>query len=86
MYANVSSCSAVMRPCGILTRSICVAAALALAVDAVVQAEDAERVLVDAAVEVLGDGALEDVELFGDDRFEWSGREIADVDRHAAAP
>ena len=62
------------------------AAALALAVDAVVQAEDAERVLVDAAVEVLGDGALEDVELFGDDRFEWAGREIADVDRHAAAP
>ena len=57
-------------------------AALALAVDAVVQAEDAERVLVDAAVEVLGDGALEDVELLGDDRFEWAGREIADVDRH----
>ena len=62
------------------------APALTLPVDAVVQPEDAERVLVDAAVEVLRDGALEDVELFGDDRFEWAGREIADVDRHEAAP
>jgi len=25
-------------------------------------------------------------QCFGDDRFEWSGREIADVDRHEAAP
>ena len=50
-----------------------VAAALALAVDAVIQSEDAEGVLVDAAVEVLGGGVLEDVELFGDDRVEGSG-------------
>ncbi len=63
-----------------------VPAALALSVDAVIQPEDAERVLVDPSVEVVGDGAFEDVELVGDDRFELSGREIADVDRHRAAP
>ena len=62
------------------------APALTLAVHAVIQAEDAEGVLVDAAVEVLGDRAFEDVELFCDDRFERTGREIADVDRHKAAP
>ena len=50
-----------------------VVAALALAVDALVQAEDAEHVLVDAAVEVLRDGALVRVELLGDDRVEDSG-------------
>ena len=63
-----------------------VAAALTLAVHAVIQPEDAEGVLVDPAVEVFARGALEDVELFGDDRFERTGREIADVDRHKAAP
>jgi hypothetical protein len=29
---------------------------------------------------------LVDVELFGDYRFQLAGREIADVDRHEAAP
>ena len=82
MYANVSSCSARDAAVRDLDPQHLVVAALALAVDAVVQAEDAERVLVDSAVEVLGDGVLEDVELFGDDRIEWTGREIADVDRH----
>ena len=63
-----------------------IAPALTLPVHTEIQAEDAEGVLVDAPVEVFGDGALEDVELFGDDRFERTGREIADVDRHKAAP
>ena len=52
----------------------------------VVLAAEPLYVLVDTAVEILGDGALEDVELLGDDRFERAGREIADVDRHTAAP
>ena len=63
-----------------------VVAALALAVDALVQAEDAEHVFVDPAVEVLADGALVDVELLGDHRVEDSGGQLADVDRHKAAP
>ena len=50
-----------------------VVAALALAVDALVEAEDAEHVLVDAAVEVLADRALVGVELLGDHRVEDSG-------------
>ncbi len=82
----MSRCSAVDAAVRDLDAQHLGAAALALAVDAVVQAEDPEGVLVDTAVEVLGDGALEDVELVGDDRFERAGREIADVDRHAAAP
>ena len=61
-------------------------AALALAVDAVVQPEDAEDVLVDAAVEVLGDGVLEDVELVGDDRVERPSWSSSDVDRHGESP
>ena len=63
-----------------------VVAALALAVDALVQAEDPEDVFVDPPVEVLADGALVGVELLGDGRVEDSVGQLAYVDRHAAAP
>ena len=62
-----------------------VVAALALAVHAVVQPEHAEDVLVDAAVEVLLQRALEDVELVGDDRVEGTSLQFADVDRHGSS-
>ncbi len=57
-----------------------VVAALALAVDALVQAEDAEGVVVDLAGEVPGDAVLEAVELVLDDGVEREGAELADVD------
>ena len=50
-----------------------VVAALALAVDAVVQAEDAEDVLVDSPSRYSPTVRSIDVELFGDDRVEDSG-------------
>ncbi len=59
-----------------------VAAALALPVDAVVQPEDAEDVLVDPAVEVLGEGVFVGVELFGYCRLERPGLELSDIYRH----
>jgi len=49
-------------------------------------AEDAKHILVDPAVEVFTDGLLVDVELFRDQRVEDSGGQLADVDRHEAAP
>ena len=63
-----------------------VAAALTLAVDAVVQPEDAVGVFVDATVEILGGGVLEDVELLGDDRVERPHLELSHVDRHGESP
>ena len=85
MYANISSCSGVTRAVRDLDPEHLVVAALALAVDAVVQPEHAEDVLVDAAVEVLLQRALEDVELFGDDRVEGTSLQFADVDRHGSS-
>ena len=55
MWASMSSCSGVMRAVGHLDPHHLVVAALALAVDAVVQAEDAEDVLVELAGEVAGE-------------------------------
>src|SRR5262249_39465879 len=63
-----------------------VVAALTLAVDALVEPEHPEHVLVDAPVEVFLDGALERVELLGDHRVEGSVGQLAYVDRHRAAP
>ena len=52
MWANMSSCSAVIEPYGHLHPHHLVVAALALAVDPVVQAEDPEGVLLEVAREV----------------------------------
>ena len=57
-------------------------AALALAVDALVQAEDAEDVVVDLAREVAADAFLEAVDLVGDHGVERAGSQRAHVDRH----
>jgi hypothetical protein len=86
MYANVSSCSGGDPAVRDLHAQHLVVAALALAVDAVVQTEHPEGVLVDTAVEVLVHGALEDVELFADHRVEGASLQIADVNRHTTAP
>ena len=63
MWPNMSSCSAVIDAVGDLDPHHLVVAALALAVDAVVQAEDPEDVLVDLTGEVGGDGALEPLDV-----------------------
>ena len=63
-----SSCSGVMRAGGQLDAHHLVGAALALAVDAVVQAHHPEHVFADLAGQVLGDGTLEPLDvalLFG---------------------
>ncbi len=59
-----------------------VVAALALPVDALVQAEHPEDVFVDLARQVLADGFPEARELVVDLGIERSGSEVADVDRH----
>ncbi len=60
-----------------------VVAALALAVDALVQAEDAEGVVVDLAGEVARDAVLEAVELGGDLGVEGTDGERSEVGGHA---
>ena len=57
-------------------------AALALAVDALVQAEHAEHVVVDLAREVAVDAVLEVDELVLDLGVEGLGAELSHVDRH----
>jgi hypothetical protein len=57
-----------------------VVATLTLAVDALVEAEDAERVVVDLAREVTGDAVLEAVELVLDDGVERERAQFGDVD------
>ena len=59
MWAHISSCSGVDGAVGHLDAHHLVVAALALAVDAVVQAEDPEDVILELAGEVLGEHALE---------------------------
>ena len=59
MWPIMSSCSGVMRAVGDLDPHHLVVAALALAVDAVVQAEDPEDVLVELAGQVAGELLLE---------------------------
>ena len=59
MWANMSSCSGVIDAVGDLDPHHLVVAALALAVDAVVQAEDPEDVLVEVAGEVARELRLE---------------------------
>ena len=56
--------------------------ALALAVDALVQAEDAEHILLELAGEVLPDAFLELDQLLVDDGVEGPGRQRAHVDGH----
>ncbi len=56
--------------------------ALALAVNALVQAEDPENVLVDLAGEILADAFLELDQLLVDDGVEGPGRQRAHVDGH----
>jgi hypothetical protein len=56
--------------------------ALALAVDALVQSEDAEHVLLDLPGEVLPDAFLELGQLLVDDGVEGPGRQRAHVDGH----
>ena len=60
--------------------------ALALAVDALVQSEDAEHVLLDLAGDVLPDAFFELVELLGDDGVEGPGRQLSYVDGHVVLP
>jgi len=57
-----------------------VVAALALAVDALVEAEDAEGLVVDLTREIPLHAVLEAVELVGHDRVERGGPEFGDVD------
>ena len=83
MKASTSSCSGVICPVGDLDPHHLVVAALALAVDALVQPEDAEHVLFDLAREVLGDGLLEDGQLLVDLGFEGSPFEVDNVYGHA---
>ena len=59
MWAIMSSCSGVIAAVGHLDPHHLVVAALALAVDAVVEAEDPEDVLVDLAGEVAAELHLE---------------------------
>jgi hypothetical protein len=63
MSAIMSSCSGVIAAVGELHPHHLVVAALALAVDAVVQAEDPEDVLVDLAGQVAGQHPLELVDV-----------------------
>ena len=69
-------------PVGDLHPEHLVVAALALAVDPLVEAEDPERVVVDLAREVAVDAVLELVQLGLDLRFQGLGAEVLHVDRH----
>ena len=60
-------------------------AALALAVDALVEAEDAELVVVELTREVPAHAVLEAVELVGDDGVEGGSPEFGDVDHRSTS-
>ncbi len=61
-------------------------AALALAVDALVQADDPEDVVVDLTGEVLLDRPFEARELVFDLRIEGTGAQFDEVDCHRGLP
>jgi hypothetical protein len=72
-------------PVGDLDPHHLVGAALALAVDALVQAHHPEDVLREIAREVLLDGGLEAVDLVGHLGIEGAGSELFEVDGHGGS-